>query len=191
MDLDRIYTDLILEASTSKKNQREIENPDVEELGHNPSCGDEITIVVKFDGDKIADASYHGEGCAISKASTSFMIDTIKGQTIDQAKVIIQSYLDMIRGEKLTAEQMKSLKDARVLENIKNMPARVKCATLSWHTMQNILADKSNLKLDLSCRTKDEKIKIANQIRKTRKNEKNKNFNQEAPASFLFVIKNI
>ncbi|MFR1323944.1 MAG: Fe-S cluster assembly sulfur transfer protein SufU [Ezakiella massiliensis] len=142
MDLDRIYTDLILEASTSKKNQREIENPDVEELGHNPSCGDEITIVVKFDGDKIADASYHGEGCAISKASTSFMIDTIKGQTIDQAKVIIQSYLDMIRGGKLTAEQMKSLKDARVLENIKNMPARVKCATLSWHTMQNILADK-------------------------------------------------
>ena len=91
MDLDRIYTDLILEASTSKKNQREIENPDVEELGHNPSCGDEITIVVKFDGDKIADASYHGEGCAISKASTSFMIDTIKGQTIDEAKVIIQS----------------------------------------------------------------------------------------------------
>ena len=70
------------------------------------------------------------------------MIDTIKGQTIDEAKVIIQSYLDMIRGEKLTADQMKSLKDARVLENIKNMPARVKCATLSWHTMQNILADK-------------------------------------------------
>lgn len=142
MELDRIYTDLILEASTSKKNQKTIENPDIEELGHNPSCGDEITIMIKFDGDIIKDAGYYGEGCAISRASTSFMIDTVKGKTIEEAKTIIQSYLDMIRGEKLTPEQIRSLKDARVLENIKNMPARVKCATLSWHTLQNLLMDK-------------------------------------------------
>lgn len=133
---------MILEASNSKKNQRKLENPDIEELGHNPSCGDEITIMAKFDGDTIEDVSYYGEGCAISRASTSFMIDTIKGKNIEEAKKIIESYLNMIRGEELTPDEIKSLKDARVLENIKNMPARVKCATLSWHTMQNLLIDR-------------------------------------------------
>ena len=139
MELDKIYTDLILEASQNPKNRRRLDNPDIEELGHNPSCGDELTLLLKFDGDNIEDISYIGEGCAISKASTSFMIDILKGKTKEEAKKIINIFLNMIRGEDISPDDKKLLKDARILENIKNLPARVKCATLSWHTMENIL----------------------------------------------------
>ena len=92
MELDSIYTELILHASSDKKNFRKIENPDIEELGHNPSCGDELTIYAKINDGKIVDASFTGEGCAISKASTSLMIDIIKGKTVDEAKEIISIY---------------------------------------------------------------------------------------------------
>lgn len=139
MELDSIYTELILHASSDKKNFRKIENPDIEELGHNPSCGDELTIYAKINDGKIVDASFTGEGCAISKASTSLMIDIIKGKTVDEAKEIITIFLNMIRGEELSKEELKKLKDARVFEGIKKLPARVKCATLSWHTMENLL----------------------------------------------------
>lgn len=139
MELDSIYTELILHASSDKKNFRKIENPDIEELGHNPSCGDELTIYAKINDGKIVDASFTGEGCAISKASTSLMIDIIKGKTFDEAKEIISIFLNMIRGEELTKDELKKLKDARVFEGIKKLPARVKCATLSWHTMENLL----------------------------------------------------
>ena len=139
MELDSIYTELILHASSDKKNFRKIENPDIEELGHNPSCGDELTIYAKINDGKIVDASFTGEGCAISKASTSLMIDIIKGKTVDEAKEIIAVLLNMIRGEELTKDELKKLKDARVFEGIKKLPARVKCATLSWHTMENLL----------------------------------------------------
>ena len=139
MELDNIYTELILHASSDKKNFRKIENPDIEELGHNPSCGDELTIYAKINDGKIVDASFTGEGCAISKASTSLMIDVIKGKTVDEAKEIIGIFLNMIRGEELSKDELKKLKDARVFEGIKKLPARVKCATLSWHTMENLL----------------------------------------------------
>lgn len=139
MELDSIYTELILHASSDKKNFRKIENPDIEELGHNPSCGDELTIYAKINDGKIVDASFTGEGCAISKASTSLMIDIIKGKTVDEAKEIISIFLNMIRGEELTKDELKKLKDARVFEGIKKLPARVKCATLSWHTLENLL----------------------------------------------------
>lgn len=139
MDLEQIYSALILEASTNRKNKREMEDADVRELGHNPSCGDELTLMVKMEGNRIKDASYEGEGCAISKASTSLMIDILKGKEKEEALRVIDTYVQMIRGEKLTPEQMKTLQDARVFESIKNLPARVKCATLSWHTMEHIL----------------------------------------------------
>lgn len=139
MELDNIYTELILHASSDKKNFRKIENPDIEELGHNPSCGDELTIYAKINDGKIVDASFTGEGCAISKASTSLMIDVIKGKPVDEAKEIIGIFLNMIRGEELSKDELKKLKDARVFEGVKKLPARVKCATLSWHTMENLL----------------------------------------------------
>lgn len=144
MELDRIYSDLILAASQNPKNYRILEPADVRELGHNPSCGDEITLMVRYDGDRIEEIAFTGEGCAISRASTSLMIDVLRGKTKEEALEIIRLYLSMIRGQALTTEEKRQLRDARVFENIKNLPARAKCATLSWHTMEHLLEHKAD-----------------------------------------------
>lgn len=139
MELNSVYSEIILEAANSKKNFRKLDNPDIEELGHNPSCGDELTIYAKIKDGVIEDASFTGEGCAISRASTSIMIDLIKGKTESEAKELIRIFLGMIRGEEISKEDFKKLKDARMFEGIKQLPARAKCATLAWHTLENIM----------------------------------------------------
>ncbi len=139
MDLSSIYTTLILEASNDKRNMHEMEGPDFEFMGHNPSCGDELTLMIKMDGDTIVDASFTGEGCAISKASCSMMIDLVKGKSKQEAKNLFDIFVGMIRGEKLSEDQLSSLQNAQVFESIKTLPARVKCATLGWHTLENVL----------------------------------------------------
>lgn len=138
-NLDSIYTDLIMEHSTSTKNRREIENETSCMLGHNPNCGDKITLHAKVENGIVADLSFSGSGCAISQSSTDIMIDLLKGKTLDEAKQIINTFLSMIKREKLTREQLKLLRDARMFENISSMPSRVKCATLSWHTLEKLL----------------------------------------------------
>ena len=138
-DLESIYTDIIMEQSMSNHNKRKIDKPDKSEHGHNPSCGDDITLEITYEGDKISDLAFSGHGCAISQASTSIMIDLLKGKTKEEAKEIIDIFLKMIRREEVTEEQLEKLGDARALQNISNMPARVKCAELAWYTMKKIL----------------------------------------------------
>lgn len=138
-DLESIYTDIIMEQSMSNHNKRKIDSPDKSEHGHNPSCGDDITLEISYSGDKISDLAFSGHGCAISQASTSIMIDLLKGKTKEEAKKLIDLFLKMIRREELTDKQLEELGDARALQNISNMPARVKCAELAWYTMQKIL----------------------------------------------------
>lgn len=139
MDLNQIYTQLILEHSRNPENKRELEDPTYVELGHNPSCGDEITLHVKMDGDTIEDLAFTGIGCAISQASTSIMIDTVKGLSRDEAIRLADTFIGMIRGEVEDEEALEDLGDAVAFENIKTMPARVKCAVLSWYTLRNVL----------------------------------------------------
>ena len=86
MNLEKIYQQTILEYSNRKDLKREIENPTYIERGHNPNCGDDLTLELKLNGDKIADASFLGNGCAISTASTAMLIDLIKGKTISEAE---------------------------------------------------------------------------------------------------------
>ena len=95
-DLTNIYNELIMEHSMNSYNKKKLENADYQELGHNPNCGDEITLELKLDGNKIADMAFTGHGCAISQASTSIMIDTLKGKTIEEAKKIIELYLLLV-----------------------------------------------------------------------------------------------
>ena len=123
----------------SNKNRKSLEKATSCLLGHNPNCGDEIKLEILVEDGKIADAAFSGHGCAISQSSTSIMIDTIKGKTVEEAKKIIEIYLKMIKREKLSSKEKSMLGDARAFENISNMPARVKCAVLSWHTMQDLL----------------------------------------------------
>ena len=145
-DLTDIYNDLIMEHSMNSYNKKKIENPTFCEMGHNPNCGDEIEIQLKLNGNIIEDMAFTGHGCAISQASTSIMIDTLKGKTIEEAKEIIKTFIDMIKRETKNEEDLKKLEDAIAFKNISNMPARVKCALLAWHTIENILKQEEDKK---------------------------------------------
>ena len=111
--LSEIYTELIAEESRNPENRRHLPHPTCCEKGHNPSCGDEITLELEVQDGRIADASFTGNGCAISQASASLMINLIKG--------------------------LEELEDAAALQSISHMPARVKCALLSWRTLEKAL----------------------------------------------------
>ncbi|MBP3831078.1 MAG: SUF system NifU family Fe-S cluster assembly protein [Clostridia bacterium] len=145
-DLTDIYNDLIMEHSMNSYNKKKIENPTYCEMGHNPNCGDEIEIQLKLNGNIIEDMAFTGHGCAISQASTSIMIDTLKGKTVEEAKEIIKTFIDMIKRETQNEEDLKKLEDAIAFKNISNMPARVKCALLAWHTIENILKQEEDKK---------------------------------------------
>ena len=145
-DITDIYNDLIMEHSMNSYNKKKIENPTYCEMGHNPNCGDEIEIQLKLNGNIIEDMAFTGHGCAISQASTSIMIDTLKGKTVEEAKEIIKTFIDMIKRETQNEEDLKKLEDAIAFKNISNMPARVKCALLAWHTIENILKQEEDKK---------------------------------------------
>ncbi len=138
-DLTDVYNELIMEHSMNSYNKKKLENADYSEIGHNPNCGDEITLEIKMNGDIIEDMAFTGHGCAISQASTSIMIDTLKGKTINEAKEIIKIFIDMIKRETTSEDDLKKLEDAIAFKNVSNMPARVKCALLAWHTIEGIL----------------------------------------------------
>ena len=138
-DLTDVYNDLIMEHSMNSYNKKKLEGADYSEIGHNPNCGDEITLELKLDGNKIEDMAFTGHGCAISQASTSIMIDTLRGKTIEEAKEIIKIFIEMIKRETTDEEQLKKLEDAIAFKNVSNMPARVKCALLAWHTIEDML----------------------------------------------------
>ena len=136
--MDEIYNELIMEHSMNSANKKEIEC-DFKELGHNPSCGDEITLYLKLDNNIIKDISFTGSGCAISQSSTSIMIDVLRGKTIDEAKEIIDIFKRMIKREDLSEEELDKLNEAIAFKNISNMPARVKCVLLPFNTIEAIL----------------------------------------------------
>ena len=138
-DLNDVYNELIMEHSMNSYNKKNLEDADFSEVGHNPNCGDEITLQLKLDGDVIKDMAFTGHGCAISQASTSVMIDTLKGKTVKEAKEIIKIFIDMIKRETVDEEELKKLEDAIAFKNVSHMPARVKCALLAWHTIEDIL----------------------------------------------------
>lgn len=141
MEISDIYQQVIIEHSTNKKNKRDILDADIDEKGHNPSCGDEIELKIKLSDDKktIKDLAYTGVGCAISQASASMMCDLLRGKDIQEAKNLCETFISMIRREITDDEELEALEDAIALKNISNMPARVKCALLAWHTLNDVI----------------------------------------------------
>ena len=140
MEMDQLYTELILEHNQDKRNKRELSELLLPNHGHNPSCGDDLTLQIDVQDGIIKDAAYTGSGCAISQASASMMIDIIKGKSVEEALRLVELFLGMIkkRGYR-TKSSLKILEDAMALQNISNMPARVKCAVLAWHTLKEAL----------------------------------------------------
>ena len=143
-NLDELYNELIMEHSMNSYNKKKLESSDMSEIGHNPNCGDEITLELKMNGDIIEDMAFSGHGCAISQASTSIMIDTLRGKNINEAKEIIATFIGMIKREITSDEELKKLEDAIAFKNVSNMPARVKCALLAWHTIESMIEKKEN-----------------------------------------------
>ncbi len=140
--LGDLYTEVIGEHSRSPENKGELAAATVRERGHNPSCGDEITLELQIEDGIIKDAAFTGVGCAISQASTDIMIDLMRGKTVEEAKRLAELFTSMIKREVTDDAALEELDEAIALKNISNMPARVKCAVLAWHTLEDVLEKK-------------------------------------------------
>lgn len=136
MNLSEIYTEVIMEHNQSKHNKGPMAEADQSVRGHNPNCGDDLTVHLKIVEGVLEDITYEGTGCAISEASASMMIDLLKGTTVDEAKAKIALFIGMIKGQVSDEVAEEELLDASILANIKTMPARVKCAVLAWHALE-------------------------------------------------------
>ena len=141
MGLDSIYTEILTEHNNSNRNKHHIENPTRVLKGVNPSCGDEIELELREKDGVIEDAAFTGIGCAISQASASIMIDLIKGKSDEEALKLAKTFFGMIKNEITDESQLEVLDEAIALKDISHMPARVKCAVLGWHTLENAIHD--------------------------------------------------
>lgn len=136
MDIDGIYTQIITQNSRAKHNLRRVPDATHSLEGINPTCGDELTLEMRVEDGIIEDAGFIGHGCAIFMASTSIMIDNIIGKRIDEARAVLDAFFKMIKREDLSGEEEELLDEALSLQGVAVMPSRVKCATLSWHTLE-------------------------------------------------------
>jgi len=137
-NLDALYQEIILEHNRRPKNHGAMEGADRELRGRNPSCGDSLTLWVKFDGDVVADARFVGEGCAISKASASMMTAAVKGKSRAEAEALFEQVHRMLTGTLPEAER-KPLGALAALAGVARFPNRVKCASMAWHTLHEAL----------------------------------------------------
>lgn len=138
MENRSFYNEILTEHNIHPEFKHDLPDANIELEGVNPSCGDDITLQLRVRGGVIEDAGFIGTGCAISQASASLMIDLVKGRTVEDARRLIGLYFDMIKG-KITPEQLDDLEDAAALQGIAHVPARVKCAVLAWHTLEEAL----------------------------------------------------
>ncbi len=138
MDVKDLYREILNEHNINPLHKKDMEEATLSLQGVNPSCGDNITLKLKIEGDKITDGTFTGSGCAISQASVDMMLDLVIGKQKDEALRIAQIFMDMIQG-KASDEQIEELDEAGTLKEIAHMPARVKCAVLGWRTMKEML----------------------------------------------------
>ncbi|WP_178182441.1 Fe-S cluster assembly sulfur transfer protein SufU [uncultured Ruminococcus sp.] len=141
MENRNFYNEILTEHNMHPDFKHDIEDADIVLDGINPSCGDEIQLKLKTDGDIITDGAFVGDGCAISQASTDIMLGMIIGQSKEKALEYADIFMRMIRGE-ASDEEIDSLEEASALKDISHMPARVKCAMLGWRTLSEALKEK-------------------------------------------------
>ncbi|MCX6898432.1 MAG: SUF system NifU family Fe-S cluster assembly protein [Verrucomicrobia bacterium] len=135
-DLNDLYQQVILDHSRSPRNFKKLDGANRVAHGHNPLCGDRITVYLHLDGDVISDISFEGSGCAISKASASVMTTTLKGKTIAEAQKMFAQFRQLVTTDKPDGEDIGKL---AVFAGVHKFPARVKCAILAWHALVSAL----------------------------------------------------
>lgn len=132
-ELRELYQEVILDHGKRPRNFHELPDADQHADGHNPLCGDRLTIYLRLDGDRIADVSFTGAGCAISTASASLMTESLKGKTVDEARAVFDAFHSLVTGSGSADDPL--LDKLVVLAGVRDFPVRVKCATLAWHTL--------------------------------------------------------
>ena len=137
-----LYEQVILDHTKNPRNFKVLDPCDRKAEGFNPLCGDQFTIYVKLEGDRIADLSFEGNGCAISKASASLMTSLLKGKTAAEAESLFNHFHTMVTSDPESPVDEASVGKLRVFAGVREYPMRIKCATLAWHTFQAALENK-------------------------------------------------
>jgi nitrogen fixation protein NifU and related proteins len=143
MDLRELYQEVIIDHNRNPRNHHVMDSATNSADGFNPLCGDKLTVYMRLDNNIIEDVSFVGCGCAISQASASLMTDALQGKSVDEAHVIFKQFHHMLTEDDDSAPSLNVDKLA-VLAGVKTFPARVKCATLAWHTMDAALKNNDN-----------------------------------------------
>ena len=138
MPSNTFYNEILTDHNLHPGHKHDLPDANLVLEGVNPSCGDDIWLKLKVEDGRITDGAFVGDGCAISQASADLMLDLIIGKSEEEAMKLAEIFLRMIKGE-VTDEEMDQLEEASVLKDISHMPARVKCAVLGWHTMEEML----------------------------------------------------
>jgi nitrogen fixation NifU-like protein len=136
-DLRELYQEVIFDHNRSPRNFHEMKDADHSADGHNPLCGDQLTVFLRIEDGKVADASFVGHGCAISTASASLMTEAVKGLGVDEVESLFEDFHALLTD---AAPDGRDFGKLEVFSGVREFPARVKCATLAWHTLHNALA---------------------------------------------------
>jgi len=137
-DLQDLYQELILDHGRRPRNFKALDGATRSAEGYNPLCGDKVKVYVKLDGDVVKDISFEGAGCAISTASASIMTESLRGKTRAEVEELFQTFHDLVTGQKAQPDRP-GLGKLAVFSGVSEFPIRVKCATLSWHTLRSAL----------------------------------------------------
>lgn len=143
--LQQLYQELILDHNKRPRNRRTLEQPDRTAQGYNPLCGDRVRIYIKLSDDVIDEVTFEGSGCAISTASASLLSEALRGKTVAQAEALYEKFHDIVTGETTEMSGEPDLGKLEALTGVTQFPARVKCATLAWHTLIAALHSKDEV----------------------------------------------
>ena len=146
-EIESLYQELIVDHSRQPHNFCVLENCDCKAQGHNPLCGDEVTIFLKMNGDLIKEITFQGSGCAISKASASLMTESVKNLSRPAVEELFQKFHQMVMGENGEHVDPSALGKLAVFQGVSKFPVRVKCATMAWHTLRAALDSKPEVTL--------------------------------------------
>ena len=141
-ELSELYQQVILDHNKKPRNFRKIEPATHTAEGHNPLCGDQLTVYLNVEGNEIRDIAFEGSGCAISKAAASMMTQALKGKTKEQTEELFKEFHSMVTSEPDEEDSDTSLGNLTIFAGVRDFPVRVKCATLPWHTMHAALTRK-------------------------------------------------
>jgi len=138
--LGSLYQEVVLDHSRKPRNFKALDGANRKADGYNPLCGDKVTIYIKLEDGRVADISFQGSGCAISTASASILTETLKGKTEQEVETLFEKFHDLVTGESRNEDpDATDLGKLEVFSGVSEFPARVKCATLSWHTLRAAL----------------------------------------------------